>query len=180
MPPYCWAATPGPRPPGSTASACVYSYASGDKSAADGTSQTFQIFLPRPTCIMATMDLNSLQNLHDIRLAYTFKPRSNVSVGLGRPPASTSIAPRTAGTMSPGVARAGGTANTGTGYAVSPAYSRTLARNSIWSAAGTSLRPPSLEIGVSHYFRGDYIKQSLAAAGSKDASYSYVQITLNL
>ena len=37
-----------------------------------------------------------------------------------------------------------------------------------------------LEIGVSHYFRGDYIKQSLAAAGSKDASYSYVQITLNL
>ena len=37
-----------------------------------------------------------------------------------------------------------------------------------------------IEVGVSRYFRGDYIKQSLATPGSKDANYCYVQFTLSL
>ena len=37
-----------------------------------------------------------------------------------------------------------------------------------------------IEIGVSRYFRGDYIKQSLATLGSKDANYCYVQLTISL
>jgi hypothetical protein len=32
---------------------------------------------------------------------------------------------------------------------------------------------------LSHYFRGDYIKQSLKAVGSKDANYAYLQTTFN-
>jgi len=37
-----------------------------------------------------------------------------------------------------------------------------------------------IEVGVSRYFRGDYIKQSLSTLGSKDANYVYVQATLSL
>jgi hypothetical protein len=38
-----------------------------------------------------------------------------------------------------------------------------------------------VELGLSHYFRGDYIKESLVDnGGSQDASYVYLQLTLNL
>jgi hypothetical protein len=33
---------------------------------------------------------------------------------------------------------------------------------------------------VARYYRGDYIKQSLAAVGSKNANYVYLQLTVNL
>ena len=47
--------------------------------------------------------------------------------------------------------------------------------------ADGSFRPyAQIEAAACRYFRGDYIKQSLAAVGSKDASYFYVQLTLNL
>ena len=60
----------------------VYSYASGDKNPTDGTSQTFQNLFPTNHLFYGYMDLNSLQNLHDVRLAYSFKPMPNMSVAL--------------------------------------------------------------------------------------------------
>ena len=47
-------------------------------------------------------------------------------------------------------------------------------------AGWTVLRSTQLEFGAAHYFRGTYIKESLKSVGSKDASYVYVQLTLNL
>ena len=42
---------------------------------------------------------------------------------------------------------------------------------------GINTRNPKRKLS---YFRGGYIKQSLAEVGSKDASYAYVQLTLKL
>ncbi len=157
----------------------AYSYASGDKNPADGTSQTFQNLFATTHLFYGYMDLSSLQNLHDLRLSYTFKPLSTLSIALE---GHIQYLDRTTDSWYnvAGVARAGGTANAGNGYAVSPAYSKELGQE-IDLVAGWSLAPfAQLEVGISRYFRGNYIKQSLKNVGSRDAAYTYVQLTLNL
>ncbi len=155
------------------------SYASGDKSATDQTSQTFQNLFATTHLHYGYMDLNSLQNLHDYRLTYSFKPKPTVSINLDyhlHRLARTTDSWYNVG----GVARAGGTANLGNGYAISPNFSKTLGQE-IDLVAGWHVIPSTqVEVGVSRYFRGSYIKQSLATLGSKDANYTYVQVTLSL
>ena len=157
----------------------TYSYASGDKNSADGTTQTFQNLFATTHLFYGYMDLNSLQNLHDIRLAYTFKPLPTMSLALE---GHAHYLARTTDSWYnvAGVARAGGTANAGNGYAISPSFSHDLGKEIDFVAGWTFLPSTQVEVGLSHYYRGDYIKQSLATVGSKDASYCYVQLTLNL
>ncbi|WP_438483235.1 alginate export family protein [Oleiharenicola lentus] len=161
--------------------ALLYSYASGDKNSADAKSGTFQNLFATTHLHYGYMDLNSLQNLHDLRLAYTAKPKANISLAaelhfqfLDRP---TDFWYNVAG-----VPRnfAGAAVGSGGGYRINPTYSRTLGTEIDLVAGWTFTTYAQLEVGMSHYFRGDYIKQSLAAVGSKDASYCYVQLTLNL
>ena len=157
----------------------TYSYASGDKSATDQTSQTFQNLFATTHLFYGYMDLNSLQNLHDIRLAWAFKPRTNMSINLEyhlhRLARTTDSWYNVAG-----VARAGGAANAGTGYAISPTFSQQLGSEIDLLFGWHFIPSTQLEVGVSRYFRGDYIKQSLRTLGSKDANYVYVQLTLSL
>ena len=157
----------------------TYSYASGDKNSADGTSQTFQNLFATTHLFYGYMDLNSLQNLHDLRLAYTFKPKPNLSIGLE---GHLHCLDRTTDSWYnvAGVARAGGAANAGTGYAISPTFSRQLGQELDLVGSWHIIPSAQFEVGVSRYFRGDYIKQSLAIPGSKDANYVYVQLTLSL
>ena len=68
----------------------------------------------------------------------------------------------------------------GRGYRINPSYSRTLGTEVDLIAAWTFRPYAQVEAAVARYFRGDYIKQSLAAVGSKDANYFYLQVTLNL
>jgi hypothetical protein len=157
----------------------TYSYASGDKNAADQTSQTFQNLFATTHLFYGYMDLNSLQNLHDYRLTYSFKPLVNVSVHLDY---HLHRLARTSDSWYnvAGVARAGGTANAGNGYAISPNFGRQLGQELDLVAGWHFVPSTQLEVGVSRYFRGDYIEQSLATLGSKDANYVYVQLTLSL
>ena len=161
--------------------ALIYSYASGDKNSADGKSQTFQNLFATTHLHYGYMDLNSLQNLQDFRLAYTAKPKANISLAaeihyqfLSE---TTDFWYNVAG-----VPRnfAGAAVASGKGYRINPSYSNQLGVEVDLVAAWTFRPFAQIETGVSHYFRGDYIKQSLAASGSKDASYVYVQLTLNL
>ena len=157
----------------------LYSYASGDKNSTDGKSQTFQNLFATTHLFYGYMDLNSLQNLHDIRLTYTFKPKPTISIALE---AHAHYLDRTTDSWYnvAGVGRAGGAANAGTGYAISPTFSRELGKE-LDLVTGWSVTPyAQIELGLSHYFRGDYIKQSLLTVGSKDAGYAYLQLTLNL
>lgn len=161
--------------------AVIYSYASGDRNAADGDSETFQNLFATTHLHYGYMDLSSLQNLEDLRLALAAKPRPNVSLALEihfqRLNRTTDFWYNVAG-----VPRnfAGAAVGSGGGFRINPSYSRDLGTE-VDLVAGWTFKPyAQIEVGASHYFRGDYIKQSLSAVGSKDASYVYTQLTLNL
>jgi hypothetical protein len=157
----------------------LYSYASGDKNSTDGTSQTFQNLFATTHLFYGYMDLNSLQNLEDFRVTYTFKPRNNMSIGIE---GHLQYLNRTTDSWYNvgGVARAGGAANAGTGYAISPNFSRKLGQEIDVVGSWHVIPSTQIEIGVSRYFRGQYIKQSLSTLGSKNANYCYVQVTISL
>jgi hypothetical protein len=160
--------------------AVLYSYGSGDRNATDGRVGTFQNLFPTNHLFYGYMDLSSLQNLHDLRFVYSLKPRPNLSLAIEahiQALASTddfwyNVA---------GVPRnfAGAAAGSGRGYRINPSYSRDLGQE-LDVVLGWSFTPSGqLEVGLSHYFRGDYIKESLSAVGSKDANYAYVQTAFN-
>lgn len=159
----------------------LYSYASGDKNAGDGSSETFQNLFATTHLHYGYMDLNSLQNLHDLRVVATAKPRTNISLALEvhfqRLDRTTDFWYNVGG-----VARnfTGAAVGSGRGYRINPSYSDELGTEIDLVAAWTFKPYAQIEVGVSHYFRGDYIKQSLSAVGSKDASYVYTQLTINL
>jgi len=168
----------------------TYSYASGDKNANDQTSNTFQNQFATTHFFYGYMDLNSLQNLHDIRLALEAKPTAKLRVALEshfQRLASTDDYWYNVG----GVPRAGATTQTlvggvgstsGSGYGINSRNSDELGIEVDLNFSYTPVPYFNIEGGVSHYFRGDYIKQSWASApgGSTDASYAYLQLTLNL
>jgi hypothetical protein len=161
--------------------ALIYSYGSGDKNATDSKSGTFQNLFPTNHLFYGYMDLNSLQNIHDVRLAYTIKPTTTSTIALeghNHRLAQTADfwynvagAPRNVTTAAVG---------SGGSYRINPSYSHNLGNELDLVAAWTFKPYAQIEAAACRYFRGSYIKQSLAAVGSKDASYFYVQLTLNL
>jgi hypothetical protein len=159
----------------------LYSFGSGDKSATDAKSGTFQNLFPTNHLFYGYMDLSSLQNLHDLRLAYTLKPTTNSTIALEGHSHFLSRATDFWYNVA-GVPRnfTGAAAGSGGGYRINPSYDKHVG-NELDLVAGWTFRPyAQIEAAACRYFRGDYIKQSLAAVGSKDASYFYVQLTLNL
>jgi len=161
--------------------AFIYSYGSGDKNSSDTKSGTFQNLFPTNHLFYGYMDFSSLQNLHDFRLAYTLKPTPNSMIALE---GHSHFLSRTSDFWYnvAGVPRnfAGAAPGSGGGYRINPSYSRHVG-NELDLVAAWTFRPyAQIEVGASRYFRGDYIKQSLAAVGSKNASYVYLQLTLNL
>ncbi len=161
--------------------ALIYSAGSGDKSATDTKSGTFQNLFPTNHLFYGYMDLSSLQNLHDIRLAYTLKPTTTSTIALE---GHSHFLNRTSDFWYnvAGVPRnfAGAAVGSGGGYRINPSYSKHVGNELDLVAAWTFKPYAQIEAAACRYFRGDYIKQSLAAVGSKDASYFYVQLTLNL
>jgi hypothetical protein len=161
--------------------ALIYSFGSGDRDAGDRRSGTFQNLFPTNHLFYGYMDFSSLQNLHDIRLAWTMKPTRTSAIALE---AHSHFLHRTTDFWYnvAGVPRnfTGAAPGSGGGFRINPSYSRHVG-NEIDLVAAWTFRPyAQIEAGACRYFRGSYIKQSLAAAGSKDASYGYLQLTLNL
>jgi len=68
----------------------------------------------------------------------------------------------------------------GGGYRINPAYGTSLGQEVDLLASWAVARGALLEAGAAHFFRGDYVKESLSDVGSKDATYVYLQLTLNL
>jgi hypothetical protein len=161
--------------------ALIYSHGSGDSNAADGNSETFQNLFPTNHLFYGYMDLSSLQNMQDLRLAYQVKPRANLSLAL------EAHAQRLTETTDfwynvAGVPRnfTGAAVGSGGGYRINPGYGSELGYELDFVGGWTFQPHAQLEIGLSRYFRGDYIKQSLSAVGSRDATYAYFQLTFNL
>jgi len=166
----------------------TYSYASGDKNANDGESNTFQNQFATTHFFYGYMDLNSLQNLHDLRLALEVRPTPKLRMALEghlQKLASTDDYWYNVG----GVARTGGTqtlangigSTPGNGYGINSGNSANLGTELDFIVSYSPVPYFNIEGGVCHYFTGSYIDQSWAnAGGSVDASYAYLQITLNL
>jgi len=156
-----------------------YAYGSGDSNPTDGDHETFENLFPTNHKFYGYMDISSsLQNIQNLRGIFQLKPHPRVSLaveGHGFWLADTSDnfynkagAPR------------GGVATTpGTAYGVNPGYSSFVGTEVDIIAGWAVTRHSQLEVGYGHFFRGDYIEQSLAAVGSRDADYIYVQGNLN-
>ena len=170
----------------------TYSYASGDKNANDGTSNTFQNQFATTHLFYGYMDFNSLQNLHDLRLSLEAKPTPKLRVAveghLQRLASTNDYWYNVAGvarTPNPGVTQtlANGTGSTaGKGYGINSDNSANLGEELDFIVSYSPVPYFTIESGVSHYFIGSYIKDSWAntSGGAADASYAYLQLTLNL
>src|SRR6185295_10626815 len=147
--------------------ALIYSFGSGDKSATDARSGTFQNLFPTNHLFYGYMDLSSLQNLHDIRVAYTIKPTTTSTIALE---GHSHFLNRTTDFWYnvAGVPRNVTTAAVGSGgsYRINPAYSSHVGDELDFVAAWTFKPYAHIEAGLCRYFRGNYIKHSLSAVGS--------------
>ena len=153
--------------------AALYSYASGDPAATDTKSQTFQNLFATTHLHYGYMDLNSLQNLHDFRLTFAAKPRTNVSLAVEGHIQHLA-------TSADFWYNVGGVFRNAGGYATR-GQSNELGQELDFIASWNPIPSTQVEFGLSRYFRGDYIKESLADnGGSKDAKYVYVQLTVSL
>jgi hypothetical protein len=161
--------------------AVIGSIASGDDDPADGKSSTFQNLFPSNHLLYGAMDLTGLQNARNLRLAFSVKPKPNLTLAV-----ETNIQWLDRSTdfwyNAAGAPRnfTGAAAGSGGGYRINPGYDRKLGHEIDLLAGWTFAPSAQLEVGASRYYRGKYIKQSLASVGSKDAGYLYVQLTLNL
>jgi len=161
--------------------ALIVSAASGDQNSKDKDSETFQNLLPSNHGLYGMMDLSSLQNLVDYRLNLTAKPSAATSLALD-------VHQQYLETTNDywynvaGVPRntAGAAVGSGKGFGINPGYSSDLGQEVDLIGGWTVHRGVLLEAGLGHFFRGDYVRESLRVVGSKDADYFYVQATLNL
>ena len=160
--------------------ALIISAASGDKNAADNQSETFQNLLPSNHGLYGAMDLTGLQNIEDLRLNYSIKPTSRITLAADlhsqRLETTSDYWYNAAGVprSTPGAAP-----GSGRGFGLNPSYSKDLGREADLTAGWNPTRGILAEAGYSHFFRGRYIDQSLAAVGARDASYFYFQTILN-
>lgn len=161
--------------------AFIYSKGSGDKDASDGKSQTFQNLFPTNHLFYGYMDLSGLQNMQDYRLALSLKPKPTLSLALEY---HLHVLDRTTDFWYnvAGVPRnfAGAPAGSGGGYRINPGYDDSVGQEIDFVAGWSVTHYAQVELGLSRYFRGNYIKQSLRSVGSKDANYAYLQVTLTL
>ncbi|MDB6025329.1 MAG: hypothetical protein JWM68_1552 [Verrucomicrobiales bacterium] len=150
-----------------------YNYASGDSSATDSKHETFDNLFPTNHKFYGYMDFVSLQNIHDLRFASSIKPCSKLTV-TGDVHAflladnndffySVSGAPRTTG-----------------GYGIKTAAGDYVGTE-IDLVATYAIKPYAiLQGGYGHFFKGEYVKNSLATTGgSKDADWVYTQMVFN-
>lgn len=155
--------------------ALEYCYGSGDDSPADGKHGTFDNLFPTNHKFYGYMDFFSWQNIHDVRLAYSMKPHPRLSLAVEAHSfwvADTGDNLYNAG----GVARGGAAATPGNGYGINANYGSHVGYELDVVVGYTLTKFAGLEAGYGHFFTGDYVDQSWAAAGgATDADWFYLQ-----
>lgn len=168
---YTWTKTPGvPR------LALEYNYASGDSDPHDGKHETFEQLFPTNHKYYGWMNFFSLQNIQDLRLMTSLKPHSRVTLQLEGHAFWLANTHDNLYTVN-GMRRGGVSPTTGTGYGINPGYSSYVGSELDFVAAYAIAPYAKIEAGYGHFFRGDYIRQSLSAVGSQDANWAYVMTT---
>ncbi|HUR47267.1 MAG TPA: alginate export family protein [Candidatus Saccharimonadales bacterium] len=155
-----------------------YNFASGDSDPNDNKHETFEVLFPTFHKYYGFMNFLSLQNLHDLRLLSSIKPIPRLT--LQAEGHFFWLADTHDSFYNVTGAKRGGNATTaGNGYGINPGYHSDL--GSEVDVIGTYMLTSysNLQVGYGHFFRGDYIKQSLSAVGSGDANWFYVQTTFS-
>jgi hypothetical protein len=153
-----------------------YNLASGDNNPNDGKHETFENLFPTNHKFYGYMDFVSLQNIHNIRLQSSIKPLPKITLAMEGH--MFWLADTADNFYAVTGARRGGIAATpGTGYGINPSYSSYVGSELDFVVTYAVSPHITVEAAYGHFFRGDYIKQSLsgAAFGSTDANYVYLQ-----
>src|ERR1017187_5190418 len=119
------------------------------------------------------MDFISLQNIHDVRAIFQIKPHPRLSVAVEGHGFWLADARDNFYNVG-GVSRGGTTATPGgTGYGINPNYNRFVGSELDIVSGFAVTRFAQLELGLGHFFTGNYIAESLASNnfGSKDANF---------
>lgn len=161
--------------------AIEYDHGSGDSDPNDDQHETFDNLYPTNHKFYGYQDLTSWQNINDLQLIFTIKPQTRLSLALEGHLywlADTNDRYYNVG----GVARAGagatGNPGSGTGYGINPTYG-SFVGGELDLIAGLALTKAAvLEMGYSHFFRGDYIKDTFQISGSKDSDWVYAQLLM--
>lgn len=147
-----------------------YNYASGDSDPTDGTHQTFENLFPTNHKFYGYMDFLSWQNLHNIRLAASAKPVEGLTV-------SVDYHLFWLADTADYLYMASGAARTTGGYGRNPAND-SFAGSELDVIATYAIKPwATAQLGYGHFFRGGYVKDSIAA--SQDADWFYLQAVIN-
>jgi hypothetical protein len=155
-----------------------YDFASGDSNPNDNKHETFENLFPTNHKFYGYMDFLSLQNIHDVRLMTSIKPLPRLTI-LGEAHAFMLADTHDNFYTVAGARRGGITATPGNGYGINPGYSSFVGSELDLVATYAFSPQGTIEAGYGHFFRGDYIKQSLAAVGSADANWVYIQTKFN-
>jgi Alginate export len=153
-----------------------WNYASGSNNT--NRHGTFDNLYPSTHLFSPIMDFYSWQNIQDARINFSMRPLPRLTLTSsyrGVWLASTADSFYLGNTA----ARTGGTPGTHNGYTVNPTYSRYVGMEADLTARYAITPYASVGAGYGHFFRGDYIKQSLSAFGSSDADYVYLQTVIN-
>lgn len=148
-----------------------YNFASGDHDASDGAHTTFENLFPTNHRFYGFMDFVSWQNMHNARLATSVKPAKDLVV------TADAHLFWLADTHDAFYQASGAARKTG-GYSIQPGNDPHAGAEVDVIATYTIRKWAVLQGGYGHFFRGDYVKQSLAGSGSKDADWFYAQLTL--
>jgi hypothetical protein len=155
-----------------------YNFASGDRNPADGKHETFENLFPTNHKFYGYMDFVSWQNLHNVRFTTSLKPAKVLTVSLDYH--LFWLADTHDSFYAVSGARRGGLAPTpGNGYGLNPGYGSFAGSELDLIATCNVKRFAAVQAGYGHFFRGDYVKQSLAAVGSRDADWFYAQAVFN-
>lgn len=172
-----------------------YDYASGDRNSKDGSSQSFQNLFPSNHANYGIMDEFAWRNLHDLRLSLSAKPLKNVEVTLdyhafflaettdywygsnGNSTLRTTTPSKTTTTTTTSMGVTTVKKVTTPGRDVRTIGASGFAGHEIDFTANWKVNQHlSLLVGYSHFFAGDYLRQTGTAS---DADFGYLQATLS-
>jgi hypothetical protein len=156
-----------------------FDYGSGDDNAKDGKHGTFENLFPTNHRFYGSMDLVSLQNIEDVGINLTLKPSPRLSLALMGNFLWLANTHDNFYAVT-GAPRGGVSTTPGTGFGINPNYG-SYAGSEITAIAGwAATRFAQLEAGYGHFFHGDYLSQTWAAAGfgARDADFIYTQLNM--
>ncbi len=149
-----------------------YNFSSGDSNPKDGVHETFDNLFPTNHKFYGYMDFFSWQNIHDVRLSGAIKPVKNLTVTLDYHLFRLADTADYFYTVS-------GTPRKSGGYGLKPGNDSFVGSELDLVATYKVSTFGALQAGYGHFFRGDYVEETLSASGSKDADWVYVQAVLN-